>query len=724
MILLILFEVAISSIIIPLEDADTKIISDVIVNSSGLLYHIVKFSPIIYDFNRDGIKDLAYITVYWYAYNSYLDFFLGKKEWPHIIDENNADIIVYDTFSNHYLDLSCSAIFNDSLMVVKLMPAPAVPNEEKYILFPFDLGSGEYLIDDIKTKVLINPSRLGMGGIVIPTLTPNYVIYDSFLVTFGMYIDSSYRRGYNVLIFVPLQIDYDTINMFNSSYYKAFYTQSHLISFWSLEHFIYIPGDINGDEYFDIVLLQNFFYCPITCYFADDDAEEVSSHLFNIPIMVGGEIPESHILWGRPTWHGYIDSIYRDRATVRYNTYHFLNGRFIAPAEACDLDKDGLNDIVILAPSIAYYDASDETTLVFPGDTIPGDTSKLFIIYGRRHFPRGVLDSLQNIVDVTIKSNHPNDMIGGPVSIGDYNGDGNQDIFVGASSIFQYMGYLFLGKGRREFPDNFDDADVKIRVDSEYVYNGNWKYTLFNLGSKLCDLNGDGLDDIIIIVHRIKIRNPPPEPVKLSFPFVYIFFNCRPTPSLFHPDTNIIDNPHDSICIKLSFKHPLALHTLLLTVSGDTFTIDSPQVRFSPAESLLCFIPSTEWDTSTIIPFCIERLEDTIGTAMRERWCVRFSDSTWNVYQPPKPRTLSITCYPNPFNAEVRIKLRMPDAGDIKIDIYDISGKLIDHIQKSKLTVGWHELVWRPNISVPSGVYLLKVSAGGKAVVRRVVLVR
>ncbi len=67
MILLILFEVAISSIIIPLEDADTKIISDVIVNSLGLLNHICKYSPVIYDINGDGIKDLAYITVYWHC---------------------------------------------------------------------------------------------------------------------------------------------------------------------------------------------------------------------------------------------------------------------------------------------------------------------------------------------------------------------------------------------------------------------------------------------------------------------------------------------------------------------------------------------------------------------------------------------------------------------------------------------------------------------------------
>ena len=258
-ILVILLDIVFCSIIIPLENADTKIISNVIVDSSGLLDHIYKYSPVIYDINGDGIKDLAYITVYWHSYNSYLSFFFGKQQWPHILAEDDADIIVYDTFSNYYLDLSCSAVFNDSLMVVKLMPAPAVPDEEKYILFPFNLGSGEYLIDDIKIKVLINPSEFGVGAIVAPTLARNYVVYDSFLIAFGLYAAPFDRRRYNVLLFIPLNIDSDTIDIFSSTYYKAFYITRRRIFLSGGEHFIYNPGDINDDGYFDVILLQNFF---------------------------------------------------------------------------------------------------------------------------------------------------------------------------------------------------------------------------------------------------------------------------------------------------------------------------------------------------------------------------------------------------------------------------------------------------------------------------------
>ncbi len=728
MVLLILFEVAISSIIIPLENADTKICSNFMAYIP-FVHYIYRLNPIICDLNDDGVNDLMYSNYVSYSYTSFLCAFFGRKEWPQFINEDMADVEIYDTFSNYYIDLCPNSIYinseGDSFFVIMLRPSTPV-SLEKYALIPLKLDCGNYLVDDIIINWFVNPSEFRVP-IISRTMQLNYVVCDSLLMTFGIYaIRESVIVRYGVLLFVPLNTGSDTIDMFDSACYKGFY----MINFYHYRpvcDFIYSPGDIDGDGYSDIMLLQNFHHSPGSVYYGDDAPIEIPTHIYYwFPSEV---MPQTHILWGRPTWRGYIDSIYNDRSTTRYNTYLTLNGALRPATKKCDLNNDGFNDILIIAPSIAYSEGdiySPSSTLVFPGDTIPGDTSKVYIIFGREHFPREVLDSLKNIVDITISSRHPNDMIQGPLAVGDYNGDSNQDILVGAASVYPYVAYLFLGNNEGEFPEFFDDADIKIQADSEHIYQytGNWKYMITTLGAELGDLNNDGLDDIVLAIHRYKIRNMPPEPIKISLPFVYIFFNRRPTPSLLHPDTSVIDNPHDSICVKLSFKQPLALHTLLFTVSGDTFTIDSPQVVYNPAESLLCFIPSTEWDTSAMIPFCIERLEDTIGTAMRERWCVRFNDTTWNVSEPPKPQTLSLTCYPNPFNAEVRIKLRMPDAGDIKIDIYDISGKFIDHIYKSKLTAGWHELVWCPRISVPSGVYLLKVSAGGEVVVRRVVLVR
>ena len=499
---------------------------------------------------------------------------------------------------------------------------------------------------------------------------------------------------------------------FSNTYYgrTAFPDREHIDPSKVLEKLSYV-GDLNGDG---------------MCEFSVSNSGNFPSRGpgMGLGLVSYDTTGWLNIFWGRPRrlWRNLLsDPIISPGRDTFLTVIHFRGNPV---AFGGDLDGDGISDLII----------SDFRTIPDYPEWLTGpwtDTSKIYILFGSPSMDslRGRLCDISRLGATVIKSKYPNDYTGILCAIGDYNGDGCGDLAVTSSNVADSgVIYVLLGNKTHDYPEFIQDAQIKINHNNIINYGDSALDSFFIInGIQFADMNNDGLDDIICInlysrefYYSISPLASTGELLKIG----YIFFNLRPAPSLFHPDTNIIDNPHDSICIKLSFKQPLALHTLLLTVSGDTFTIDSPQVRFSPAESLLCFIPDTEWDTSTIIPFCIERLEDTIGTAMRERWCVRFNDSTWNVYQPPKPRTLSLTCYPNPFNAEVRIRLRMPDAGDIKINIYDISGKLIDCIQKSKLTAGWHELVWRPGVSVPSGVYLLRVSAGGEAVVRRVVLVR
>ena len=725
---LIIYGTHLQAISIQLEQANIKVceLADTsLYNSIFYNLHNLISEASVCDLNDDNFPDLMFsATSAALVATSYIKIQYGPiPNGTLFID--SMSITIFDTSFWKQIDLDyfLPLEYSDSekYILINRRTIGAPPSSgyrlyDEFLTVNANLPLGKFLIDTIFVKIYTdNFSPMPYIGL----LAPNYCLHDSFIVLPG-YMPDSFTFSFTPSFFlIKKDIILDTILVHLNMDYAFLFDY---LRFSRTFYYVFSPGDLDGDSFNDLIFAKqpiNYIY-QVGCSYTSVPIP--SSHLARTADHV---YARTHIIKGNVLFHSRFDTLRSDTCDQNCITV-FHKGRWIlGPEEKCDIDNDGFNDIILLKPCVSVFETT--TAWIYPSfhDTlkINNDSAKLYIIFGRRDFPWNCIDSIQNIADVIIKSNYADASIGGAVSVGDFNGDRYDDILVGASSIAPYVAYLFLGNSTRTFPMNFNGADIKISVDSSNIYFNvhNFWDVVYNTSVRLADINGDSLDDIILSCYIPRITNSPSETTVV--PLIYIFSEFPPKPYLHKPDTFYLGRC-DTICVKIFFRTSLALHTLLLTVSGDTFTIDSPQVRFFPAESLLCFIPSTEWDTSTIIPFCIERLEDTIGTAMRERWCVRFNDTTWNVSEPPKPRTLSLTCYPNPFNAEVRIRLRMPDASDVKINIYDISGKLIDHIYKTKLTVGWHELFWRPNVSVPSGVYLLRVSAGSEAVVRRVVLVR
>ena len=71
--------------------------------------------------------------------------------------------------------------------------------------------------------------------------------------------------------------------------------------------------------------------------------------------------------------------------------------------------------------------------------------------------------------------------------------------------------------------------------------------------------------------------------------------------------------------------------------------------------------------------------------------------------------------YPNPFNPSTHIRYGIPESGQVKIQIYDISGRLIKTLVDGERKAGYHEINWDGmNTSgemVSSGVYVIKLIA-------------
>jgi hypothetical protein len=79
--------------------------------------------------------------------------------------------------------------------------------------------------------------------------------------------------------------------------------------------------------------------------------------------------------------------------------------------------------------------------------------------------------------------------------------------------------------------------------------------------------------------------------------------------------------------------------------------------------------------------------------------------------------------YPNPFNPGTTIGYRLPAAGSVRLEIFDMLGRVIETLAQGKQNPGEHSVRWDAT-GVPAGVYLCRLEAGGFVRTVRLVLVR
>lgn len=94
---------------------------------------------------------------------------------------------------------------------------------------------------------------------------------------------------------------------------------------------------------------------------------------------------------------------------------------------------------------------------------------------------------------------------------------------------------------------------------------------------------------------------------------------------------------------------------------------------------------------------------------------------------PGPPRLLDPS--PVPANPRVTIGALLPRGGDqVRLDIYDLAGRLVDKLHEGGLEPGTHHFVWRgrtaSGMTVASGVYLARLEADGVVDQRRIVVLR
>ncbi len=70
-----------------------------------------------------------------------------------------------------------------------------------------------------------------------------------------------------------------------------------------------------------------------------------------------------------------------------------------------------------------------------------------------------------------------------------------------------------------------------------------------------------------------------------------------------------------------------------------------------------------------------------------------------------------LPAYPNPFNPVTTLGFALPEARRVRLDVYDISGRLVAAVLDRRLDAGYHEVGFDAS-NLASGVYIYRIQAG------------
>tara|TARA_B100002051_G_C16279006_1_gene412554 strand:- start:155 stop:583 length:429 start_codon:yes stop_codon:yes gene_type:complete len=84
--------------------------------------------------------------------------------------------------------------------------------------------------------------------------------------------------------------------------------------------------------------------------------------------------------------------------------------------------------------------------------------------------------------------------------------------------------------------------------------------------------------------------------------------------------------------------------------------------------------------------------------------------------------------YPNPFNPSTTINFNVPNFSEVKINIYDLNGKLVNTLVDQSYPSGSYNVVWNGDDlngnKVAAGVYMYNLTSGENSITNKMVLIK
>ena len=79
--------------------------------------------------------------------------------------------------------------------------------------------------------------------------------------------------------------------------------------------------------------------------------------------------------------------------------------------------------------------------------------------------------------------------------------------------------------------------------------------------------------------------------------------------------------------------------------------------------------------------------------------------------------------YPNPFNPSTSIEYTLPDASNVRLEVFNILGQRVAILIDARQDAGHHSYTWHAG-QRPSGIYFYRITAGSDQKTRKMVLLK
>jgi len=88
------------------------------------------------------------------------------------------------------------------------------------------------------------------------------------------------------------------------------------------------------------------------------------------------------------------------------------------------------------------------------------------------------------------------------------------------------------------------------------------------------------------------------------------------------------------------------------------------------------------------------------------------------------PEEISFSAaYPNPFNPVTTLEFSVPSEMEVQVVVYDMMGRVVSELVSGLHEPGYHEVQWNAS-QQSSGIYFVKMVAGGQANILKLMLVK